>query len=516
MNRFYLLVCATAQFALLGCSSDNPNPLNQESAGSVSLSVTCGKVGSLSKVKTIDLQNLYVTLSAEDEADIRDTFAVSGYGRQTVTRDYNNLASGKTWTVSAESRDANDSIIHTGSKAVTVESGTSVPVTLTLSAQYSMLNVSFLPIMDSITQCEIVVDGETAADTTFAKQSLVGATLVLGYDYLTADIAPGIEHTVTLNAYGEIDGVTMLLYTGETTIDVVAGVDSLYAVTLAWVGPGQANASVTLQATAHLSMYGRFADSRTFNPAMVKIPAAGYFQMGEVGLDVAEPVHRVEFTYDFWMDTTEVTQEDYIAVMGVNPSQFIGDLKRPVETVTWYDAVLYCNARSKRDGLDTVYTFTAITGVPGNGCSGLSDFACDFSKNGYRLPTEAEWEFACRAGTTTPYFFDTLAIDSFTWYEGNSESTTHPVGEKRPNPFGLYDITGNVWEWCHDIYATYTTDTQVDPRGPAAGTHRVMRGGCSVDPSLVSLSAYRYCLPPYYKENVVGLRTVSICPKIPG
>jgi len=234
---------------------------------------------------------------------------------------------------------------------------------------------------------------------------------------------------------------------------------------------------------------------------MVSI-SGGTFQMGNTLTSDAQPVHSVTISA-FYMNVTEVTQASYDSLMGVNPSTFTGDLLRPVEMVTWFDAVLYCNARSKRDGKDTVYTFTSITGTPGNGCSDLVGLAVDFSKNGYRLPTEAEWEYACRAGSTTDYYWgrnspptttvDTVAIDSNAVWSHNSGSTTLPVAGKLPNAFGLYDMSGNVWEWCNDWYdaAYYSSSPSTDPTGPSTGTDRVLRGGGWKANDSRQTSAYR-------------------------
>lgn len=234
-------------------------------------------------------------------------------------------------------------------------------------------------------------------------------------------------------------------------------------------------------------------------PEMVSIPG-GTFQMGSESQDIAcsgcswgeQPVHSVTLSA-FNMDKTEVTQGDYKAIMGVNPSNFHDNPKKPVEMVTWFDAVLYCNARSKHDGLDTVYRFTTIFGKAGKGCRKLSDLKIDFTRNGYRLPTEAEWEYACRAGTTAEYYWgrnyqsltdeDSLTIDSLVVWSHNSAIGTQPVGSKKPNSWGLYDMAGNVWEWCNDHIGGYSVEAQTDPIGIDSANSRVLRGGSWCDQS---------------------------------
>ncbi|OGJ96095.1 MAG: hypothetical protein A2487_01680, partial [Candidatus Raymondbacteria bacterium RifOxyC12_full_50_8] len=210
-------------------------------------------------------------------------------------------------------------------------------------------------------------------------------------------------------------------------------------------------------------------------PGMVNVPA-GTFQMGSTANSDEQPIHTVTIS-SFWMDTTEVTQADYLSVTGVNPSNFTGDSLRPVNALTWYDAVLYCNARSKRDGKDTAYFYSSITGTPFSGCTGLADLAQDTSKHSYRLPTEAEWEFSCRAGTTTSYYWGGGNADQYAWYFDNAGFTTHTVASKAKNAFGLYDMCGNVFEWCWDWKGNYGSGAETDPTGPATGTYRVLRGG---------------------------------------
>ncbi len=197
---------------------------------------------------------------------------------------------------------------------------------------------------------------------------------------------------------------------------------------------------------------------------MVLLPA-GELVMGGAGSPDEQPARRVRVPA-FHVDVFEVTQKAYQRLVGMNPSKF-KDPNRPVERVSWRAAARYCNLRSLREGLRPCYS---------------SDFrACDFDADGYRLPTEAEWEYACRAGTSTAYSFGTDAaqLGRYAWYKANSHKTTHPVGRKGPNPWGLHDVHGNVAEWCNDWYdeAYYRTAAADAPRGPAAGKERVLRGG---------------------------------------
>jgi formylglycine-generating enzyme required for sulfatase activity len=240
---------------------------------------------------------------------------------------------------------------------------------------------------------------------------------------------------------------------------------------------------------------------------MTLIPAAGKsFQMGQIG--VTENVHTVNFVFDFWMDTTEVTQDDYNAIMGVNPSFHTGDLCRPVERLTWFDAALYCNARSKRSGLDTVYKFKGVVGIPGSGCTGLVDITIDYSVMGYRLPTEAEWEYACRGETTTEYYWGSASSSNYAWYIANSANSTHPVAKKLPNNFNLYDMSGNAIEWCNDWYEPASNEPQTNSIGPSNGTHRILRGGSFAYEVTEIRSAYRSKSIPINSYNDGGFRVV--------
>ncbi|MDH7568256.1 MAG: formylglycine-generating enzyme family protein [Armatimonadota bacterium] len=234
---------------------------------------------------------------------------------------------------------------------------------------------------------------------------------------------------------------------------------------------------------------------------MVLIPA-GEFLMGSMrGSPDEQPVHRVKVSA-FYMDTHLVTQEQYESVMGQNPSRWKG-LKNPVEQVRWSDAVRYLNALSAAEGLEPCYN--------------LKTWECDFEANGYRLPTEAEWEYACRAGTKGVYFFGDNAarLPAFAWFKANSGNRPRPVGSKPPNPWGLYDMLGNVWEWCHDRYdpAYYKKSPPVDPRGPATGATRVLRGGSWDSSATQCTVSYRHKDNPGYTDvcfgyDVYGFRAV--------
>jgi sulfatase modifying factor 1 len=196
--------------------------------------------------------------------------------------------------------------------------------------------------------------------------------------------------------------------------------------------------------------------------------SGGWFEMGSKkgGADESS-VHKV-WVDPFLMDRYEVTQEQYVKLVGANPSSFT-EARRPVDTITWIHAVLYCNLRSRAEGLQPCYDEENQT------------WECNFKANGYRLPTEAEWEYACRAGTETEYYFGSRArsLKKYAWYAENSFKKTHPVGQKRPNPWGLYDMYGNVAEWCNDVYDTnyYKRSPSKNPRGPEAGEIKVLRGG---------------------------------------
>jgi len=224
---------------------------------------------------------------------------------------------------------------------------------------------------------------------------------------------------------------------------------------------------------------------------LVPIPAVE-FMMGspeseEGRNDNNETQHRVQITKPFYLSAYEVTQAQYQDVMGNNPSHSKG-ANKPVEKVNWSDAVEFCRKLSDEEGAE------------------------------YRLPTEAEWEYACRAGTATAYSFGdgVSRLGDYAWHRGNSDSKSHPVGEKLPNNWGLFDMHGNVREWCQDWYGGYETEQMLsDPVGAASGSRRVLRGGAFFLQPRYVRAAYRPIIQPVYRIHGIGFRLARTYPLSP-
>jgi formylglycine-generating enzyme required for sulfatase activity len=199
----------------------------------------------------------------------------------------------------------------------------------------------------------------------------------------------------------------------------------------------------------------------------------GKFMMG------GKEQHEVTLTKPFYMGTTLVTQAQYEAIMGNNPSKFNGPTN-PVESISWDDADNFCKKLSAK------------------------------TRQAVRLPTEAEWEYACRAGTKTAFSFgdEDSGLDDYGWYAANSGGTTHPVAQKKPNPWGLYDMHGNVWEWCSDLHDDYTTKAVTDPQGAGSGPYRIVRGGGYLYNPVNCRSANRGYYAPVDRDIRCGFRVV--------
>ncbi|MBO5792506.1 MAG: SUMF1/EgtB/PvdO family nonheme iron enzyme [Lentisphaeria bacterium] len=271
--------------------------------------------------------------------------------------------------------------------------------------------------------------------------------------------------------------------TGET--EYVGEVDF----TCDWRGPKKLTVALKKQEFAKIDCNGVSLE-------MVKIKA-GTFTMGspegELGRHGTEKQHQVTLTKDYWLGKFEVTQAQYEAIMGNNPSSYKGS-NRPVEKVSWEDAKEFCNKLNERYAgkLPTGYRFD--------------------------LPTEAQWEYACRAGTTTALNNGTNLtsesecsnLNEVGWYDKNCGSAGHKaVGQKRPNNWGLYDMHGNVLEWCRDWYAPYTGDA-TDPTGPTSGSYRVYRGGCWRYSAKGCRSAVRFCIIPGLRNSFYGFRLALV------
>ena len=204
----------------------------------------------------------------------------------------------------------------------------------------------------------------------------------------------------------------------------------------------------------------------------------GTFQMGsDDGYEWEKPVHQVTLS-DYYIGETEVTQELWTAVMGSNPSHFTGDMLRPVENVSWDDCQTFISKLNQLTG------------------------------GRFLLPTEAQWEYAARGGNKSKgyTYSGSDAEDDVAWYWYNSDRMTHPVKTKAPNELGIYDMSGNVFEWCSDWYGSYSSAAQTDPTGPATGSYRVRRGGSWDDIAASCRVAYRISGAPTNTINYLGLR----------
>jgi formylglycine-generating enzyme required for sulfatase activity len=225
----------------------------------------------------------------------------------------------------------------------------------------------------------------------------------------------------------------------------------------------------------------------------LRLIPAGDFMMGSPN-DGMAPQHKVRITKPFYIGVYEVTQAEYEKLMGENPSSFStgGDgaekvsgedtSSHPVESVRWEEAVEFCKRLSAKEGKI------------------------------YRLPTEAEWEYACRAGSTTRYNSgdDHGSLGEYAWHSGNSDDKPHSVGEKKPNAWGLRDMHGNVWEWCADWYGLYDGEEVSDPSGPEMGTSRVIRGGCWGSAAETCRAAYRIGSEPWNLNDDLGFRVAAV------
>jgi len=289
------------------------------------------------------------------------------------------------------------------------------------------------------------------------------------------------------------------------TIDASTGECSGKVSDTASLGYHQVTVSVT--ETDESNTYRGQTASTSFiwkvvEPMAFKRIYAGSFEMGsDQGSELADtyPSHSITLTHDFELGIYEVTQEDFLAVFGDNPSEIRDDDRLPVESITWFQAVQFTNELSKLAGHTHCYDDDGFV-IDGGG----NPYECV----GYRLPTEAEWEYATRAGSKSAYSLSNMPLGTYAWYSENSNERTHVVGLKLPNSWGLYDVHGNVVEWINDWYDEdyYRHSPPVDPTGPQTGNRRVIRGGSWIYDSFLLTSYFRHAFPPDYRTYYIGFR----------
>ncbi len=258
----------------------------------------------------------------------------------------------------------------------------------------------------------------------------------------------------------------------------------------------------------------------TWDPSEMLFVPGGTFTMGDTrggGEDNELPTHSVTLS-PFYIGKYEVTQAEYAAIMGSNPAHDygVGD-NYPVYYVSWYSILKYCNLRSLAEGLAPVYTISGSTNpatwgdVPTDHNTAWDAAICNWNANGYRLPTEAEWEYAARGATNNPDhpYSGSDDINAVAWYWdnwGEANYSTHTVGGLAPNGIGTFDMSGNVWEWCWDWDGSYVSAAQTNPTGPGSGSYRLVRGGYWYGSANVCRVARRGFGDPYDGYDNCGFR----------
>jgi formylglycine-generating enzyme required for sulfatase activity len=326
-------------------------------------------------------------------------------------------------------------------------------------------------------------------------------TINIRYDLFDAE-----NDTVTVSAYASLDaGVTFPITCVSATGDIGEGIAPASGLNIMWDAgqdvPGLNSSACSIRVLAE--------STGPVVPENAVLIPAGTFTMGspagEADRGADEQSHPVTLSRPIFMMNTEVTQSAYQGVMGTNPSYFTSSDTCPVDCVTWYDAIDYCNALSVAQGLQPAYTGQA------------PEIQWQQSASGWRLPTEAEWEYACRAATITPFHTgECLDADLEANYRGLNPYTgcavgvhrgeTLPVGSFSPNAWGLHDMHGNLWEWCWDGYADYPSGAITDPVGE--GSNKVRRGGSWYNYGHFARSACRQSSSPGNTSYNIGFRVV--------
>ena len=324
----------------------------------------------------------------------------------------------------------------------------------------------------TLARAEVVI---TASDMEEIRQDLtISGELATG---TVEDIPAGNARLFTLNGY---DAAGTLIYSGSSEVDLPAGEVVPVQITMRRVDtsvPSGKETTIDLPGGATMEMV---------------LIEPGSFRMGssasEVGHNSDEsPLRTVTISKGFYLGKYEVTQAQWESVIGTSPwfgqSYVQSNLAHPAVYISWEDAQEFIHQLNVAAG-DSLY----------------------------RLPTEAEWEYACRAGTNTPWSFgdDESQLGEYAWYKGNTSNVNevyaHAVGTKLPNPWGLHDMHGNVYEWVQDWYGNYSSDVQVDPTGPASGSYRVSRGGGFINGARYTRSPFRFSSTPSYRSGYIGVR----------
>ena len=359
--------------------------------------------------------------------------------------------------------------------------GTSLTVTPTTTTTYTLTATNSAGTATAAAMVTVIPAGQKPVINTFTGTPAsinVGQSSTLGWS-VTGATALSLD-----NSLGTVSGTSLVVTPSKTTTYTLTATNGSGSVT--------ATTTVTVGNTVTYTLPGNV------NLDLVLIPA-GTFTMGSVNTvnSYAQPPHQVTISQPFYMGKFVVTQQQYQAVMGVNPGSPL-DPQNPVNYVP------YSMITQAGGFLAMLNTYTAASRP-----AGLS----------FRLPTEAEWEYACRGGTITEWYFgnDPTIAGSYAWYSGNTNNTTNKVGQKLPNPFGLYDMVGNVSQWCQDYttFSGYTSAAQVDPVGPLTGTNRILRGGCYYQGPDYLRSAQRSNSWPTNTAYEIGFRVVLAVPRNP-
>ncbi|MBQ4015362.1 MAG: SUMF1/EgtB/PvdO family nonheme iron enzyme [Treponema sp.] len=407
--------------------------------------------------------------------------------------------------------------------------GATVTLTASPSSGYELDTISAAAGTSAVT---LSGSGNTRTFTMPAANVTVTAAFKTPAATYTVTVADCSNGSVTANPTSAAQGATVTLTASPSSgyeLDTISAAAGTSAVTLS----GSGNTRTFTMPAANVTVTAAF---KALPAGFVKVEGATIvggdkFKVGSnTGVFVAG---RTVTLSDFYMCDHEVTQAEYFVVMGANPSNFTEYAweKLPVEQVSWYDAIAYCNKRSAKEGLECVYTISGISdwknfyyaNVPTSDNATWNAATCDLSKNGYRLPTEAEWEYAALGGKAgvaaddpTDYAGtnDSTQLGTYAWCTDNSESKTHAVKTKTKNGLGLFDMSGNVWEWCWDWYNddAKSGDNSNPVTNPLGGAplelRRVLRGGSWKYGDFICSVAYRNGNYPNGRDDNLGFRVV--------